>query len=200
MYLQMIFYEFLYTSIGQGIAAYAPNEYFAAVMNPVLIGAGLVSFCGVVVPFSQMQPFWRDWLYYLDPFTYLVGGLLGEVLWDVEVRCDPSELVRFSAPVGQTCGEYMAAFLAEKPGYLVDGNATMCEFCQYSTGADYARTFNLKERYYSWRDVSPSLFRMTREILTMQTGITALFCISSYAMVFLMMKLRSKKTKSARSE
>lgn len=196
----MIFYEFLYTSIGQGIAAYAPNEYFAAVMNPVLIGAGLVSFCGVVVPFSQMQPFWRDWLYYLDPFTYLVGGLLGEVLWDVEVRCDPSELVRFSAPVGQTCGEYMAAFLAEKPGYLVDGNATMCEFCQYSTGADYARTFNLKERYYSWRDVSPSLFRMTREILTMQTGITALFCISSYAMVFLMMKLRSKKTKSARSE
>jgi hypothetical protein len=34
----------------------------------------------------------------------------------------------------------------------------------------------------------------------MQTGITALFCISSYAMVFLMMKLRSKKTKSARSE
>jgi ABC-type multidrug transport system permease subunit len=156
MYLQMIFYEFLYTSIGQGIAAYAPNEYFAAVMNPVLIGAGLVSFCGVVVPFSQMQPFWRDWLYYLDPFTYLVGGLLGEVLWDVQVRCDPSELVRFSAPVGQTCGEYMAAFLTEKPGYLVDGNATMCEFCQYSTGADYARTFNLKERYYSWRDVCPS--------------------------------------------
>jgi hypothetical protein len=78
----------------------------------------------------------------------------------------------------------MAAFLAEKPGYLVDGNATACEFCQFSTGADYARTFNLKERYYSWRD----------------TGITALFCISSYAMVFLMMKLRSKKTKSARSE
>ncbi|GIK07657.1 hypothetical protein Aspvir_003323 [Aspergillus viridinutans] len=165
MYLQMIIYEFLYTSIGQVIAAYAPNEYFAAVMNPVLIGAGLVSFCGVVVPYSQMQPFWRYWLYYLDPFTYLVGGLLGEVLWDVKVRCEPSELVRFSAPVGQTCGEYMAAFLAEKPGYLLMG-------------------MRRRERYYSWRD----------------TGITALFCISSYAMVFLMMKLRSKKTKSARSE
>ena len=48
-----IVYEFLYTSIGQAIAAYAPNEYFAAVMNPVLIGAGLVSFCGVVVPYSR---------------------------------------------------------------------------------------------------------------------------------------------------
>ncbi|KAL4890653.1 ABC-2 type transporter-domain-containing protein [Aspergillus ambiguus] len=184
VYLQMIFYEFLYTSIGQGIAAYAPNEYFAAIMNPILIGAGLISFCGVVVPYSALQPFWRYWMYYLDPFTYLVGGLLAEVLWDVEVKCEPSELVHFTAPPGQTCGEYMATFLSEQPGYLVDNSTSDCSFCQYSTGADYAKTFNLREKYYGWRD----------------TGITALFCISSYAVVFLMMKLRSKKTKSARSE
>ncbi|KAJ6111330.1 hypothetical protein N7523_007391 [Penicillium sp. IBT 18751x] len=184
-YLQMIFYELLYTSIGQAIAAYAPNEYFAAVMNPVLIGAGLISFCGVVVPYSQMQPFWRYWIYYLDPFTYLVGGLLGEVLWDVKVRCEPSEYVQFSAPSGQTCGAYMADFLSSQAGYLLDAESTeTCSFCQYSQGADYAKAFNLREKYYSWRD----------------TGITALFCISSYALVFLMMKLRSKKTKSARSE
>ncbi|KAJ5691769.1 hypothetical protein N7462_001192 [Penicillium macrosclerotiorum] len=184
-YLQMIFYEFLYTSIGQAIAAYAPNEYFAAVMNPVLIGAGLISFCGVVVPYSQIQPFWRYWMYYLDPFTYLVGGLLGEVLWDVKVQCEPSEYITFSPPSGETCGEYMADFLSSQAGYLLDGNSTQtCSFCQYSMGADYAKSFNLREKYYSWRD----------------TGITALFCISSYALVFLMMKLRSKKTKSARSE
>ena len=30
-----------------------------------------------------------------------------------------------------------------------------------------------------------------------QVGITALFCLSSYALVFLMMKLRSKATKKA---
>jgi ATP-binding cassette subfamily G (WHITE) protein 2 (SNQ2) len=148
----------LYTSIGQAIAAYAPNEYFAAVMNPVLIGAGMVSFCGVVVPYSLMQPFWRYWMYYLDPFTYLVGGFLGEVLWDLKVECEPSEYVRFLAPSGQACGEYMASFLASQPGYLLDPNATdTCSFCQYSTGADYAKTFNLREKYYSWRDVSVSL-------------------------------------------
>lgn len=33
-----------------------------------------------------------------------------------------------------------------------------------------------------------------------QTGITALFCLSSYTLVVIMMKLRSKKTKSARQE
>lgn len=148
-------YELLYTSIGQAIAAYAPNEYFAAVMNPVLIGAGLISFCGVVIPYSQMQAFWRYWMYYLDPFNYLVGGLLGEILWDVKVQCEPSEYIKFNAPSGQTCGAYMADFLASQAGYLLDANATgTCSFCQYSRGADYAKTFNLREKYYSWRDVS----------------------------------------------
>lgn len=124
-------------------------------MNPVLIGAGLISFCGVVVPYSQMQAFWRYWIYYLDPFTYLVGGLLGEVLWDVKVQCEPSEYVQFSAPSGQTCGAYMADFLASQAGYLLDAESTgTCSFCQYSKGADYAKAFNLREKYYSWRDVS----------------------------------------------
>lgn len=117
----------------------------------------MISFCGVVVPYSQMQPFWRYWMYYLDPFTYLVGGLLTEVLWDVPVKCLDSEYTTFSAPDGQTCGEYMADFLSSNAGYLRDENATsICEFCQYATGADYARTFNLQEKYYGWRDVGRS--------------------------------------------
>ena len=136
-------------------------------MNPVLIGAGLISFCGVVVPYSQMQPFWRYWIYYLDPFTYLVGGLLGGVMWDVKVECQPSEFVTFSAPNGQTCGEYMADFLSSQAGYLLDSNATsQCSFCQYSTGADYAKTFNINEKYYAWRDVSVQVLCLTKYALT----------------------------------
>ncbi|KAK4151109.1 ABC-2 type transporter-domain-containing protein [Chaetomidium leptoderma] len=185
MYLQMIFYEFLYTSIGQAIAAYAPNEYFAAISNPLLIGCGLISCCGVVVPYTAMQPFWKYWLYYLDPFHYLVGGLLGTIIWDVQVQCKPEEFSLFDPPAGQTCGGYMADFLGSNAGYVDNGNATAaCRYCPYETGADYAKVFNLNEKYYAWRD----------------TGITALFCISSYALVILMMKFRSKKTKSARSD
>ncbi|KAG5933400.1 hypothetical protein E4U59_006897 [Claviceps monticola] len=52
----MLMYEFLYTGIGQFVAAYAPNKVFAALVNPLLIGI-LVSFCGVLVPYSQIQPF-----------------------------------------------------------------------------------------------------------------------------------------------
>lgn len=148
-------YELLYTSIGQAIAAYAPNEYSAAIMNPLLIGAGMISFCGVVVPYDAMHAFWKYWLYYLDPFHYLVGGLFGTVIWDVEVNCKPEELTKFDPLDGQSCGEYMANFLGENAGYVENANATAgCLYCPYTTGADYARTFNLQEEYYAWRDVS----------------------------------------------
>lgn len=53
----MLVYEFIYTGIGQFVAAYAPNAVFASLVNPLLIGT-LVSFCGVLVPYAQIQAFW----------------------------------------------------------------------------------------------------------------------------------------------
>lgn len=148
-------YEFLYTSIGQAIAAYAPNEYAAAVMNPVLIGAGLISFCGVVVPYQQMQAFWKYWLYWLDPFTYLFGGLFNTVVWNVQVHCKPEEFTKIIIPNGETCGSYMNDFLSRNAGYVDEASATdSCNYCPYATGAEYAQTFNMMAEYYAWRDVS----------------------------------------------
>lgn len=147
-------YELLYTSIGQAIAAYAPNELFAALANPVLIGAGLILFNGVLVPYSQMQSFWRYWLYYLDPFNYLIGALVTPVAWDVVVTCKESELTYIPLPANSTCGEYMASFLTEQAGYVVDPSSmSQCAYCEYSTGADYLKTLNINARYYGWRDV-----------------------------------------------
>jgi ABC-type multidrug transport system permease subunit len=51
--------------------------------------------------------------------------------------------------------------------------------CQYKTGSDYLRTVNLNEYYYGWRDAA----------------IVVIYVISSYALVFLLMKLRTKKSK-----
>lgn len=40
----MVLYEFLYTGLGQFIAAYAPNPVFASLINPVVITV-LVLYC-----------------------------------------------------------------------------------------------------------------------------------------------------------
>lgn len=75
----------------------------------------------------------------------------------------------------------MGKILAENAGYVADAmSATSCEYCPHKTGADYAKLFNLNEKGYRWRDI----------------GIMALFIVSWYAMVFVMMKLRSKAKNS----
>jgi ATP-binding cassette, subfamily G (WHITE), member 2, SNQ2 len=179
----MLLYEFLYTGIGQFIAAYAPNAVFASLVNPLLLGS-LISFCGVLVPYSQIQEFWRYWIYYLNPFTYLMGGLLVFPLFDKEVHCKESEFAVFDTPSNQTCREYLAEYMQGQGlgSNLVNPDATSgCRVCKYTRGSDYLATVNLKDYYYGWRDI----------------GILAIFVFSSYALVYGLMKLRTKATKRA---
>ncbi|WVQ84782.1 hypothetical protein IAT38_006939 [Cryptococcus sp. DSM 104549] len=181
IYLQMTFYEFLYTGIGQFVAAYAPHEVFAALVNPLLIGI-LVIFCGVLVPYDQITAFWRYWLYYINPFTYLVGGLVSRALWDVDVKCDSDEYAVFDPPSGMSCSDYMSGFLSQAPGYLNNPDATTgCEYCIISKGSDYLEALNLGKKEDGWRDIA----------------ITFLFVLTSYGLVFLLLKLRSKRSKKA---
>jgi len=154
-----------------------------------------------------MPVFWKYWLYYVDVFTYsssasrypsraridadlpldistVVGGLLWFVTWDKPVVCTLEELTDFDPPSGQTCGQYLETFLTKyNPGAnLLNPDATNgCQVCPYRTGNDYLSTIELGGPAVGWRNV----------------GITGIFVISSYAMVFLMMKLRTKATKRA---
>jgi ABC-type multidrug transport system permease subunit/ABC-type multidrug transport system ATPase subunit len=177
----MLMYEFLYTGMGQFIAAYAPNAVFAALTNPMLLGA-LVSFCGVLVPYAQIQAFWRYWIYYLNPFNYLMGSLLVFSLWGSNVQCTEGEFAVFNPPNGQTCGEYMSSYLARAPGQLANPEATSdCNVCSFENASDYLKTLYLEDYSYGWRDA----------------GIVVLMVFSSYGLVYALMKLRTKTSKTA---
>ncbi|KAK4183343.1 ABC-2 type transporter-domain-containing protein [Podospora australis] len=179
----MLMYEFIYTGIGQFIAAYAPNAVFAALANPFVIGL-LVSFCGVLVPYAQIQVFWKYWLYWLNPFNYLMGSLLTFTTWDWEINCTPHELAYFDPPNGSTCGFYLSSYLegTGSGARLLNPEAlASCQVCQFKSGSDYLRTLNIMEYYYGWRDA----------------GIVVIFVISGYSLVYLLMKLRTKMSKKA---
>ncbi|KAJ8067991.1 hypothetical protein OCU04_003570 [Sclerotinia nivalis] len=178
----MICYEFIYTGIGQFVAAYAPNVLFASLVNPLVIGT-LVSFCGVLVPYAQITAFWRYWIYYLNPFNYLMGSLLVFTTWDSPVVCRESEFAIFN-PANGTCGEYLASYLQGlgAAANLINPDATSgCKVCEYKSGMDQLQGLNLKTYGDGWRNA----------------GICALFVFSGYGLVFLLMKLRTKKTKGA---
>ncbi|GLB11200.1 hypothetical protein AtubIFM57258_007620 [Aspergillus tubingensis] len=183
VFFVMLMYEFVYTGIGQFVSAYAPNAIFASLINPVIIGT-LASFCGVLVPYTQIQEFWRYWIYYLDPFNYLMGSLLVFTTFDTPVRCKESEFAIFDPPNGSTCAQYLQDYMmgAGARMNLINPDATAdCHVCEYSRGSDYLYTINLKDYYYGWRDAA----------------IVALFAISSYALVYVLMKLRTKASKQA---
>lgn len=179
----MLMYEFVYTSIGQFVAAYAPNAVFASLVNPIILGT-LVSFCGVLVPYAQIQPFWRYWMYYLNPFNYLMGSLLTFTTFDAPVVCQLQEFAIFDPPNGTSCGEYLAAYqrgLGARTN-LTNPDATQgCRVCEYSRGSDYLAALNLEDYYYGWRDAA----------------LVAMFAVSGYVLVYLLMKLRTKRSKTA---
>lgn len=106
-------------------------------------------------------------------------------LWGVEVECSDRELARFDPPKGTTCGDYLSGYLQEGLGAmsnLLNPDATSnCQVCSFSRGEDYLRTLNLNEYYYGWRDAA----------------IVVIFAISSYALVYALMKLRTKTSKKA---
>ncbi|KAK1140842.1 hypothetical protein N8T08_009839 [Aspergillus melleus] len=178
----MLIYEFIYTGIGQFIAAYAPNPTFAALVNPLIIST-LTLFCGIFVPYTQLNVFWKYWMYYLNPFNYVVAGMLTFDMWDAKVTCNEEEFARFD-PINGTCAEYLKDYIAG-PGWsinLTNPDATSdCRVCQYRRGSDFLNTLNINHYYYGWRDAA----------------ISVIFAISGYVLVFGLMKLRTKASKKA---
>ncbi|KAJ5921329.1 CDR ABC transporter [Penicillium verhagenii] len=178
----MLIYEFIYTGIGQFIAAYAPNPTFAALVNPLIVNS-LVLFCGAFVPQTELNVFWKYWFYYLNPFTYVVGGMFAFGIWESKVTCLSSELAYFDPPNG-TCQDYLAKYIAGAGSAinLLNPEATSdCQVCEYSAGSDYLKNLNINGYYYGWRDA----------------GICCIFALSGYALVFALMKLRTKASKKA---
>lgn len=113
-----------------------------------------------------------------------MSSLLVFTTWEKPVQCTAGELSIFDPPVNQTCGDYLAAYqqgMGAGTNLLNPDATSRCEVCQYTTGADFLRTLNLKAESYGWRNA----------------GIVVAFVAGCYAMVYLMMKLRTKATKKA---
>ena len=107
-------------------------------------------------------------MYYVNPSTYWIGGVLSATLTGIPVQCQESETAIFDAPPGQSCSSYAGAFASASPGYLLNPEATSgCQYCPYSVGDDYLATINVKASD-KWRDF----------------GIFLAFCISNWALVY----------------
>jgi ABC-type multidrug transport system permease subunit/energy-coupling factor transporter ATP-binding protein EcfA2 len=150
-FIMIVIVEIYAVTLGQAVAALCPSITVAALFNPFLLVLFSV-FSGVTAPPATLPTFWRSWMYHLDPFTYLIEGLVSDVLQDVPVRCRENEFYSFDPPPGQTCIEYAGRFASAVGGYFADPDAsTDCRYCQYSWGQNFFAGLNIKF-IHRWRN------------------------------------------------
>ncbi|CCG82129.1 putative ABC transporter [Taphrina deformans PYCC 5710] len=137
VWLFVSLFEIFYVTLGIMIASIAPTPLFASLLVPTFFSF-IIAFCGVLSPPSAMPYFWRNFMYPLTPFHYLLESLLTLVEHDNVVRCATNEFARFTPVNGQTCQQYAGLFVRTVGGYLNDPTTTgECEYCQYANGDEY---------------------------------------------------------------
>ncbi|KAF6809416.1 ABC transporter [Colletotrichum musicola] len=143
-FLMILITELFSVSLGQALASMTPSPFISSQFDPFIM-ITFALFCGVTIPAPQMPGFWRAWLYQLDPFTRLIGGMVVTALHDLKVACAESEFNPFRAPDGQTCGEYMQPFFERGgPGYLANNNTQDCQYCAYKVGDEFYQPLGLE--------------------------------------------------------
>ncbi|KAF9236851.1 ABC-2 type transporter-domain-containing protein [Melanogaster broomeanus] len=148
--LIVIFMELFGVSIGQLVASISPSIQIAALFNP-FIGMILTIFCGVTIPYPNLNPFWK-WLYQLTPYTRTIGAMLPTELHGLPIRCSSDEFAVFNPPANQTCQAWAGEFVSAFGGYLDNPTATAaCRYCQYSVGDEFFLPLNISFDN-RWRD------------------------------------------------
>lgn len=89
-------------------------------------------FAGVIQTPDALPGFWI-FMYVLSPFTYWIAGVTSTMSHGNEIVCSNVEASVFSPPSGQTCGQYLDAFLSGpigSAGRLQNPNDTVdCRYC-----------------------------------------------------------------------
>ena len=143
-WMTMLFFLFQ-ASWGQWICAFAPS--FTVISNVLPFFFVMFSlFNGVVRPYAQLPVFWRYWMYWVNPSTYWIGGVIAATLRDIPIQCGPDEAAAFDPPPGMTCGQYAQPYVdSVGTGYITNPNATSgCGYCQYASGVEYMANLNVK--------------------------------------------------------
>ncbi|KAJ4298344.1 ATP-binding cassette transporter snq2 [Collariella sp. IMI 366227] len=162
VFLMTLLFFLFQSSWGQWICAWTPS--FTVISN--ILPCFLVIFClfnGVVVPYSDLN------LYWLNPSSYWVAGVLSATLSKTAVQCAPSEAAYFNPPLGQTCQDFASAFVREAgQGYLMNPKDTSdCGYCPYVDGSEYLQSLGISSNV-KWRNF----------------GIFLVFCVTNWMLVY----------------
>ncbi|KAM5517453.1 ABC transporter [Fusarium oxysporum f. sp. phaseoli] len=110
-----------------------------------LVSVLCMAFCGVGVAQTDLPSIWRDFMYHVSPMTYLVSGALTTSLHGSNVTCISTEIVRVPGREGLDCSSFLAAFVEQAGGYLINPESRgECQYCPMATTDQYLLQFSMK--------------------------------------------------------
>lgn len=117
-------------------ATFMANGFFFMFVN---------TFAGTLSPEPVTPSGWR-WYFKVSPLFYMSEGTTANMLYDLDIACEPSETFVFGIPeevasgnsTAVTCQDYAADFLSTATGYLLNPDANEdCQYCRYKDGQSY---------------------------------------------------------------
>ncbi|KAG2016847.1 hypothetical protein GB937_006049 [Aspergillus fischeri] len=110
------------------VVASVPTAEIGAILSLLMYTMCLI-FCGVMAAPASLPGFWI-FMYRASPLTYLVSAMLSTGLANTEVTCSDIEVTIVNPPTGQTCAEYLSAYMQTVGGKVYNPNATTaCQYC-----------------------------------------------------------------------
>ncbi|RYP91869.1 hypothetical protein DL770_002046 [Monosporascus sp. CRB-9-2] len=110
------------------------NANIGAALNN-LFNIMMFAFSGILAVPGGFPGFWI-FMYRVNPFKYVIEGLMGTALSNTNVTCASNEYLAFRAPSDGSCSSYLSAYIDSAGGYLLNpdaGSGTDCEYCSLST-------------------------------------------------------------------
>ncbi|EAW08667.1 ABC drug exporter AtrF [Aspergillus clavatus NRRL 1] len=143
--MSMLFFLFQ-ASWGQWICAFAPS--FTVISNVLPFFFVMCNlFNGIVRPYRDYPVFWKYWMYYVNPVTWWLRGVISSIFPAVQITCAPSETTHFHPPPGTSCARYADNFVSNiaAAGYLLNPDASAdCQYCPFANGEQYMATLNVR--------------------------------------------------------
>jgi ATP-binding cassette, subfamily G (WHITE), member 2, PDR len=150
------------------IAGLSSSEVAAGLMNLLFIM--MFAFCGYVASLllstknsdilhrilagpDTLPGFWI-FMYRVNPFTYVVEGIMSTTIAKAPIHCADNEWLYFQPPANTSCDEYMAPYIESAGGYLLDPQpnaAGQCGFCTVADTDAFLAGYNL-DFNNRWRD------------------------------------------------
>ncbi|GJQ11298.1 hypothetical protein GpartN1_g3089.t1 [Galdieria partita] len=157
------FFIFMWSaiSLGQTVATFSPNPMVAYMLNPVL-NSLQSALAGFVIPEPSI-PVYFKWLYWIDPYRYLLEAISTNTIHNFSYYCTSSEYRYFSKPPSWPSCEvnsnnqstpYVNAPVGLCSAVNVNNHIydSCCRYCPITSGSQVLSEFGL-QYWRRWDDL-----------------------------------------------